>query len=182
MEDKIQTATSGFSQGWDDTVETFCHSTRSCAESVTGKFAIRTGIAPDGGLYVRDDLADKPLDLAKVCGQSFQETALEVLGALFEDFTAEELASCVSAAYGPSFDDARITPVRELGQDWMLELFHGPTCAFKDVALQILPHLMNCAREKDSDRILVLTATSGDTGKAALEGFADVDNIGICGF
>ena len=79
MEDKIQTATSGFSQGCDDTVETFFHSTRSCAESVTGKFAIRTGIAPDGGLYVRDDLADKPLDLAKVCGQSFQEPALEVL-------------------------------------------------------------------------------------------------------
>ena len=182
MEDKIQTATSGFSQGCDDTVETFFHSTRSCAESVTGKFAIRTGIAPDGGLYIRDDLADKPLDLAKVCGQSFQETALEVLGTLFEDYTAEEIASCVSAAYGPSFDDARITPVRQLGRDWMLELFHGPTCAFKDVALQILPHLMNCAREKDSDRILVLTATSGDTGKAALEGFADVDNIGICVF
>ncbi len=178
----ILTSTKGVSQGCDDTVGTLYHSTRSCERSVTGKFAIRTGIASDGGLYVRDDLPEKALDLTRVCGQTFQETALEVLSALFEDFSPEELESCVSQAYGEAFDDARIVPVEKLGADYMLELFHGPTCAFKDMALQILPHLMICSRERSDDKILVLTATSGDTGKAALAGFAGIGNIGICVF
>lgn len=161
---------------------TLYHSTRSCEQSVTGKFAIRTGIAPDGGLYVRDDLPEKALDLARTCSQTFRETASEVLSALFEDVSPEELEGCVARAYGSNFDDGRIVPVRRLASDYLLELFHGPTCAFKDIALQVLPHLMICSRERSDDRILVLTATSGDTGKAALAGFAGVANIGICVF
>ena len=176
----IRISIASVSRGCEDTLDSLYHSTRSCTQSVTGKFAIRTGIAPDGGLYVRDDLAEKALDLEKICGQSFQETALEVLSTLFDDFTPDEMAGCVSAAYGDNFDNPAVTPVRRLGTDYLLELFHGPTSAFKDVALQILPHLMTCSREKADDRILVLTATSGDTGKAALEGFADVDGVGIC--
>ena len=163
-------------------MDSFYHSTRSNAQSVTGKFAIRTGIAPDGGLYIRDDIAEMQLDLAKICAQTFQETALDVLSALLDDFSREELEACVKAAYGDNFDDPAITPLRPLGNDWLLELYHGPTSAFKDVALQILPHLMTCSRERKDDKILVLTATSGDTGKAALEGFADVDSVGICVF
>lgn len=178
----ILTSTKSAPRGCDSTVGTLYHSTRSCERSVTGKFAIRTGIAPDGGLYVRDDLSEKAIDLARICGRTFQETALEVLSALFEDFLPEELEGCVSHAYGSGFDDGRIVPVRRLSSDYLLELFHGPTCAFKDIALQILPHLMHCSRARGDDRILVLTATSGDTGKAALAGFADVDTIGICVF
>ncbi len=178
----ILTATAGTPRGCEATLDSLYHSTRSSAQSVTGKFAIRTGIAPDGGLYVSDVIPEKRIDLDRICNQTFQETALEVLSQLFNDFSPEELEACVASAYGTNFDDDAITPVRQLGSDYLLELFHGPTSAFKDVALQILPHLMNCSRESADDKILVLTATSGDTGKAALEGFADVDNIGICVF
>lgn len=161
---------------------TFYHSTRSNADSVTSKQAILTGIAPDGGLYVTDQLGARTLDLAEVVGSSFQETALSVLGTLLPDYSSDELSRCVTGAYGPQWDDPAITPLTALGSDWLLELYHGPTCAFKDVALQMLPQLMSVAREGNGHNVMIVTATSGDTGKAALDGFSDVPGTGVCVF
>ena len=160
----------------------FYHSTRGTGDSVTSKQAILRGIAPDGGLYVADWLGEKTLDLATVCGQGFHETARQVLGTLLPDYTTDELASCVEAAYGPQWDTAAVTPVTPLGKDWLLELYHGPTSAFKDVALQMLPQLMSVARAGDGRNVMIVTATSGDTGKAALDGFAGVPHTGVTVF
>ena len=163
-------------------VSTFYHSTRSDARLVPSKDAILQGIAPDGGLYVSDALLEKHVDLAAVCEEDYHATARRVLSTLLDDFTDQEIASCVEGAYGSNFDTPKVTPLTPFGDDWLLELFHGPTSAFKDVALQMLPRLMGCARDKDGERIMVVTATSGDTGKAALEGFADVEGCGVTVF
>ncbi len=160
----------------------FYHSTRSSLESVTSKQAILTGIAPDGGLYVADWIGEKTIDLARVCSQDFQANARLVLGTLLPDFTEDEIAACVEAAYGSQWDTKAVCPVTPLGKDWLLELYHGPTCAFKDVALQMLPQLMSVARAGDGRDIMIVTATSGDTGKAALDGFADVPHTGVTVF
>ena len=160
----------------------FYHSTRSASDSVTSKQAILAGIAPDGGLYVCDALGEKTLDVAKMCEQGYHDNARQVLGALIDDFTPNEIADVVSGAYGDNFDTPAVTPLTPLGKDWLLELYHGPTCAFKDVALQMLPRLMSVARKGDGRNIMIVTATSGDTGKAALEGFRDVDGCGITVF
>lgn len=176
------------------------HSTRSSDHTVLAKQAILQGIAPDGGLYIQDSIGEKPLDLAKVCSQGFKATAFDVLSALLDDYSAEELNRCIEGAYGSQWETQAITPVSAIGEDWLLELFHGPTSAFKDVALQMLPRLMSVARE-DADvagavdaegtagvvatagkSIMIVTATSGDTGKAALEGFKDVPGMGITVF
>lgn len=170
------------------------HSTRSSDHTVLAKQAILQGIAPDGGLYIQDSIGEKSLDLAKVCAQGFKATAFDVLSALLDDYSAEELTRCIEGAYGSQWDTQAITPVSAIGEDWLLELFHGPTSAFKDVALQMLPRLMSVARE-DADvasavdaaatagkSIMIVTATSGDTGKAALEGFKDVPGMGITVF
>lgn len=176
------------------------HSTRSSDHTVLAKQAILQGIAPDGGLYIQDSIGEKPLDLAKVCSQGFKATAFDVLSALLDDYSAEELTRCIEGAYGSQWDTQAITPVSAIGEDWLLELFHGATSAFKDVALQMLPRLMSVARE-DADvagavdakgaagvaatsgkSIMIVTATSGDTGKAALEGFKDVPGMGITVF
>ena len=176
------------------------HSTRSSDHTVLAKQAILQGIAPDGGLYIQDSIGEKPLDLAKVCSQGFKATAFDVLSTLLDDYSAEELTRCVEGAYGSQWDTQAITPVSAIGEDWLLELFHGPTSAFKDVALQMLPRLMSVAREDadvagavdaegtasvaatDGKSIMIVTATSGDTGKAALEGFKDVPGMGITVF
>lgn len=170
------------------------HSTRSSDHTVLAKQAILQGIAPDGGLYIQDSIGEKPLDLAKVCSQGFKATAFDVLSALLDDYSAEELTRCIEGAYGSQWDTQAITPVSAIGEDWLLELFHGPTSAFKDVALQMLPRLMSVAREDadvasavdaaatDGKSIMIVTATSGDTGKAALEGFKDVPGMGITVF
>lgn len=176
------------------------HSTRSSDHTVLAKQAILQGIAPDGGLYIQDSIGEKPLDLAKVCSQGFKATAFDVLSALLDDYSAEELTRCIEGAYGSQWDTQAITPVSAIGEDWLLELFHGPTSAFKDVALQMLPRLMSVAREEadvagavDTEgtagvaatagkNIMIVTATSGDTGKAALEGFKDVPGMGITVF
>lgn len=176
------------------------HSTRSSDHTVLAKQAILQGIAPDGGLYIQDSIDEKPLDLAKVCSQGFKATAFDVLSALLDDYSAEELTRCIEGAYGSQWDTQAITPVSAIGEDWLLELFHGPTSAFKDVALQMLPRLMSVAREDSGvasavdaegtagvaatagKSIMIVTATSGDTGKAALEGFKDVPGMGITVF
>ena len=163
-------------------MSTFYHSTRSRNESVTSKQAILEGIAADGGLFVRDDVAAGAPSLERLLAGTFQERARLVLGHLLDDFSADEVAGCVRAAYGANFDSAAVTPVTPVGADWLLELWHGPTSAFKDVALQMLPQLMRVAREGDGRRIMIVTATSGDTGKAALEGFADVEGTGVTVF
>ena len=160
----------------------FYHSTRDAAKTVTSKQAILAGIADDGGLYVCDALGEKTLDMTQVCAQDYHATARQVLGILLDDFTDDEIERVVAEAYGENFDTPAVTPVTPLGNDWLLELYHGPTCAFKDVALQMLPRLMSVARAGDGRNIMIVTATSGDTGKAALAGFQDVEGCGITVF
>ena len=153
-------------------------STRSEA-CVTASQAILTGLAPDGGLYV--PAAFPPVSLKEIsdmAGMTYCERASFILRRYLEDYTAAEIDAAVAAAYHPDkFDDPAIAPVRCLnGNTHVLELFHGPTLAFKDMALQLLPHLVTMAAKKNGENreITILTATSGDTGKAALEGFRDV--------
>ena len=161
---------------------TFYHSTRSRNESLTSKQAILEGIASDGGLFVRDDVAAGAPSLSSLMSGTYQDRARAVLGHLLDDFSAEEIAGCVEAAYGKNFDTPAVTPVTPCGEDWVLELWHGPTSAFKDVALQMLPQLMRVSREGDGRGVMIVTATSGDTGKAALAGFADVEGTGVTVF
>ena len=163
-------------------MNSFYHSTRSSAKSVTSKQAILAGIADDGGLYVCDGLGETGVSLEGVCAQGFHATARTVLGTLLADYAADELAACVDAAYGAQWDSEAVCPVTPLGDDWLLELYHGPTCAFKDVALQMLPQLMGVARGAGGQRIMIVTATSGDTGKAALDGFSGVGGMGVTVF
>ena len=163
-------------------MSTFYHSTRSTHELLTSKQAILQGIAADGGLFICDNLADKRVDLQTICNNSFMHNAVLILHTLLDDFTAQEVEKCVEAAYGTSFDSPAITPVTPLGTSWILELWHGPTSAFKDIALQMLPQLMRVSRHGDGRNVMIVTATSGDTGKAALAGFADVAGTGITVF
>ena len=163
-------------------MSTFYHSTRSTGEAKTSRGAILEGIAADGGLFVRDDVAAGAPALADLMPGTYQDRARAVLGHLLDDFAAEEIDGCVRAAYGANFDSELVTPVTPVGDDWLLELFHGPTSAFKDVALQMLPQLMRVSRAGDGRRVMIVTATSGDTGKAALEGFADVEGTGVTVF
>lgn len=163
-------------------METLYHSTRGAGEAVPSKRAILTGIAPDGGLYVSDQLGQEQVDLTRIAVQGYHATARDVLGTLLADYRPDEIAACVEGAYADNFDSPAVTPLSPLGADWLLELFHGPTCAFKDVALQMLPRLMSVARGDDGRDIMIVTATSGDTGKAALEGFADVPGTGVTVF
>ncbi|RSX56121.1 threonine synthase [Bifidobacterium dolichotidis] len=160
------------------------HSTRSTTDSLTAKQAIRKGIADDGGLFVTDALGNANVNVAELPGKSYQQIAYEVLSLLLDDFSEQELRDCIERAYGAQWSDERITPLKQVGSDYVLELFNGPTCAFKDVALQILPRFMACTKpESDpNEQIMIVTATSGDTGKAALAGFADVPGTGITVF
>lgn len=158
------------------------HSTRSAEHGCAAKRAVLEGLAPDGGLYVTDELGRTQLDLKRIVAQTYRENAAYVLGTLLDDYTPEEIDACVEAAYGTTFAHEAITPLVRVGDDYILELFHGPTSAFKDVALQMLPQLMSRAAAESSERIMILAATSGDTGKAALAGFADTPNLGITVF
>ncbi|MBM6892013.1 threonine synthase [Enorma massiliensis] len=169
------------------------HSTRSRAVSCTAKEAIRTGIAPDGGLFVSDALGSEKLDVTGLAEQSYADIANSVLQLLLPDYTADEIAACVHEAYDATFASAEVTPLvplvgheaEEGGQPFVLELFHGPTSAFKDVALQMLPRLMartGSTSDTPAESIMIVTATSGDTGKAALAGFADAPGTGITVF
>lgn len=161
---------------------TLYHSTRSHAENVESKAAILQGIAADGGLFVRDDVAAGAPALTELLAGTYQDRAQKVLGHLLDDYSTAEITECVAKAYGPNFDSTAVTPVVPCGTDWILELWHGPTSAFKDVALQMLPQLMRVARANDGRKIMIVTATSGDTGKAALEGFADVEGTAVTVF
>jgi len=159
-------------------------STRGHAQRVTASEAIVKGIAPDGGLYVPETIPVFTLSMDAMAKLSYQDLAYEVLKLFLTDFTEDELRACISGAYGQGFDDPSVAPVVEAGGAYFLELFHGRTLAFKDMALSILPHLMMTAAKKIglNSEICILTATSGDTGKAALAGFADVPGTRIIVF
>lgn len=161
-------------------------STRGGLRGVTSAEAIKMGIAPDGGLFVPEDKVTVDLKFIEGLAQdTYKERAKKVLSLFLTDYTEEELADCVSKAYGPKFSDPAIAPAVKIhDQLHMLELWHGPTCAFKDMALQILPHFLVKALEKTGEKanIVILVATSGDTGKAALEGFAGVEGTQIVVF
>ena len=156
-------------------------STRS-DHRVSDTAAILEGIAPDGGLYVDPDLAGRPFDWQACLGLSSLKMAEKILSHLLPGFA--QMDELVKRAYDGKFETEDLTPLVPVGDDYVLELFRGPTSAFKDVALSMLPQLVTAARKQEGveDKIVILTATSGDTGKAALEGFHDVDGTGIIVF
>lgn len=159
-------------------------STRGDKEKVTASQAILRGIAPDGGLYVPETFPKLDKSLTELKGLNYRQIAYEVMKLFLTDFTEEELKSCIDKAYDSKFDTEEIVPMKEADGLTYLELFHGPTLAFKDMALSILPYLMVASAKKNNlrEKIIILTATSGDTGKAALAGFADVEGTGIIVF
>ena len=159
-------------------------STRNAALTASSAEAILNGLAPDGGLYAMPALAGLDFDWQRCLTLSTQGMATEILCALLPDFTHAEMEQLVRAAYTGKFETEDLTPTVPVGEDTVLELFRGPTSAFKDVALSMLPHLMTAAKKKCGvdDEILILTATSGDTGKAAMEGFCDVAGTKIIVF
>ena len=160
-------------------------STRGKSPAVTAAEAIRRGLAPDGGLYVPDELpVFSASELEALYALPYAELSAAVLERFLPGFSREELLDYTKKAYA-SFDDDAVVPLHALGDKlWTMELFHGPTCAFKDVALQILPYLLAASVRKcvDDHTVAILVATSGDTGKAALEGFADVPGTKIAVF
>ena len=160
----------------------FYHSTRNKGEVVDSRRAIVQGLSEDGGLFVSDALGATKIPLSALMTEDYLSLATRVLSVLLDDFSPEEIRDCVEKAYRGKFSSPAVTPVTELGEDWLLELYHGPTSAFKDLALCVLPHLMSRALEKTGQKVMIATATRGDTGKAALEGFKDVPNIGISVF
>ena len=156
-------------------------STRNGEEKVTASKAILKGLADDGGLFVPESIPKLDVTIEELAKMSYQETAYAVMK-LF--FTEEELKNCINKAYDSKFDTEEIAPLVEADGAYYLELFHGATIAFKDMALSILPHLLTTAAKKNqvNNEIVILTATSGDTGKAALAGFADVEGTKIVVF
>ena len=159
-------------------------STRSNGEKVTASQAILKGLADDGGLFVPDGIPALDIGLEKLSGLSYKETAYEVMKLFLSDFTKDELMYCIDGAYDDKFDTDVIAPLVKKDGAFYLELFHGKTIAFKDMALSILPYLMTTSAKKNGvkNEIVILTATSGDTGKAALAGFADVPGTSIIVF
>lgn len=159
-------------------------STRGTGKEYTASQAILKGLSDDGGLFVPDRIPALSVSLQELSQMSYQETAYEVMSRFLTDFTEEELKQCIARAYDEKFDTREIAPLAEKGGVFYLELFHGATIAFKDMALSILPHLLTTAAKKNAvkNEIVILTATSGDTGKAAMAGFADVPGTRIIVF
>ena len=159
-------------------------STRSDSVPVPASKAILMGLAEDGGLFVPTQFPELDRSLSDLADMDYCGVAYEVMKLMLTDFTEDELKNCIRNAYGTNFDDNEIVPLRKADGAWYLELFHGPTIAFKDMALQILPHLLTTSARKNQEQkeIVILTATSGDTGKAAMAGFADVPGTRIMVF
>lgn len=162
----------------------FYKSTRDEKNTVSASQAILQGLASDGGLYVPTQVPQLHLNFEELATKSYQEVAELILKAFLTDFSEEEIKACVRGAYDEKFSNPAIAPVVKRGDDYFLELFHGPTFAFKDLALSILPYLMTTAAKKNhiENEIVILTATSGDTGKAAMAGFSDVPGTSIIVF
>ena len=154
-------------------------STRGSKNCVTSTNAVLNGIAEDGGLYMPKDLDYSKFNWKELIGLTTLEMASKILGFFLDDF--ENPFDIISRAYMDKFDTEELTPVKKVGDRYVLELFHGPTSAFKDVALSVLPQLMMDGKKaiNENRKIVILTATSGDTGKAALEGFHDIEGIEI---
>ena len=159
-------------------------STRGSKDVKTAAQAVIQGIAEDKGLYVPDRIPALPARCEDLAGRPYKEVAYEIIRAFFDDYTEEEMRRCVEGAYDSKFEEEEIVPVVKAGDAYFLELYHGKTAAFKDMALSILPYLLTTAmkKEKEDKKLCILTATSGDTGKAALEGFADVPGTEIIVF
>ena len=159
-------------------------STRDSSVRATASQAILKGLSADGGLFVPDSIPALDVDLDELAKMDYQETAYAVMSRFLTDFTEEELKDCIRRAYDEKFDTPEIAPLSKADGAYYLELYHGATIAFKDMALSILPHLMTASAKKNQvkNEIVILTATSGDTGKAALAGFADVPGTRIVVF
>lgn len=165
-------------------MELIYKSTRNPNETATASMAILKGLAGDGGLFVPDSIPafDKSLD--ELADMDYREVAYNVMKLMLTDFTEDELIYCINSAYDDKFDTKEIAPLNKKAGAYFLELFHGSTIAFKDMALSILPYLLTTSAKKNNvkNEIVILTATSGDTGKAALAGFADVPGTKIIVF
>ncbi|MDO5406465.1 MAG: threonine synthase [Eubacteriales bacterium] len=159
-------------------------STRGGESGLTASQAILKGLAEDGGLFMPNMIPKLDVTIEQLAGMTYQETAYEVMKLFLTDFTEEELKYCISHAYDSKFDTEEIAPLVKADGAYYLELFHGSTIAFKDMALSILPYFMTTAAKKNhvENEIVILTATSGDTGKAAMAGFADVPGTRIIVF
>ncbi|HJA13111.1 MAG TPA: threonine synthase [Candidatus Mediterraneibacter merdipullorum] len=162
----------------------FYKSTRNSGRTVTASEAILKGLADDGGLFVPEYIPKLDVSMEELKAMTYQQTAYAVMKQFLTDFTEEELKECIDRAYDAKFDTEVIAPLVKVEDTYHLELFHGATIAFKDMALSILPHLLTTAARKNhvTNDIVILTATSGDTGKAALAGFADVPGTKIIVF
>ena len=162
----------------------FYRSTRDDSVKVTASQAILKGLAADGGLFVPESIPSLDKSLEELSKMNYKEVAYEVMKLMLDDFTEEELKSCIDRAYDSKFDTEEMTPLVKVEDEYFLELFHGATIAFKDMALSILPHLLTTSAKKNNvkNEIVILTATSGDTGKAALAGFANVPGTKIIVF
>ena len=159
-------------------------STRNSEKKFTASQAILKGLADDGGLFVPESIPALDVSIEELSKMSYQETAYAVMKKFLTDFTEEELKNCIYRAYDSKFDTPQIAPLVNADGAYYLELFHGSTIAFKDMALSILPHVLTTAAKKNNVKndIVILTATSGDTGKAAMAGFADVEGTQIIVF
>lgn len=165
-------------------MEILYKSTRGTGECVKASEAILKGLSKDGGLFVPTEIPKLDVPMNRLAEMTYQEIAYEVMSRFFTDFTEEELKSCIARAYDSKFDTEEIAPLVKAGGAYYLELFHGATIAFKDMALSILPHLLTTSAKKNhvNNEIVILTATSGDTGKAAMAGFTDVPGTRIIVF
>ena len=159
-------------------------STRNNNETATASQAILKGLGENGGLFVPDSIPSLDVDLNELAKMDYRQVAYEVMSRMLTDFTEDELKYCIDNAYDKKFDTPKIAPLVKKAGAYYLELFHGSTIAFKDMALSILPYLLVTSAKKNNvkNEIVILTATSGDTGKAALAGFADVPGTRIIVF
>lgn len=165
-------------------MELIYKSTRNSEETATASMAILKGLANEGGLFVPDSIPAFDVSLEELAKMNYREVAYNVMKLMLTDFTEEELKYCIDSAYDDKFDTEEIAPLVNKAGAYYLELFHGSTIAFKDMALSILPYLLTSSAKKNEvkNEIVILTATSGDTGKAALAGFADVPGTKIIVF
>lgn len=165
-------------------MELIYRSTRNADETATASMAILKGLANDGGLFVPDSIPPLDVSLEKLASMDYREVAYNVMKLMLTDFSEDELRHCIDSAYDTKFDTPLIAPLVKKAGAYYLELFHGSTIAFKDMALSILPYLLTTSAKKNNvkNEIVILTATSGDTGKAALAGFADVPGTKIIVF
>lgn len=162
----------------------FYYSSRNKNIKSSSLDAILQGIAPDGGLYLPENFHEAKVSLEKIITLTSNEISAEILSVFFTDFSYDEIKNIVDSAYNGTFKAKDLAPLSKVGDKFVLELYHGPTCAFKDVALSVLPRLITAAKKKKgiTDETIILTATSGDTGSAAAHGFSDVPGTKIIVF